>query len=323
MKERIVSIDVLKVIAVFMVLNSHMEICYGKYDMFATGGAIGDALFFFCSGFTLLLGGAKSFPNYYKKRIARIYPTVLAVALFATIFFSVDAKIINDFILGGGWFVQCIMIYYVLLYLVHRYFLNHFNWLWLATVGVIIISYYTFFLDEWNGSIFMYGNTKYKWFFNFLFMLYGGYAGLHHTQYRYNWKSIPLLLLSVVMWYSFFFLSKINSIVADLQYLSLIPLFGVVHYLFEICNGSFLKRLAMGKYSGQVVFIIGGLCLESYLIQYYLFTDELNWLFPLNIPLIMLFVLVVAYFVNLFAAIISQTFKAEDFDYSKLFLYKR
>lgn len=60
MKERIVSIDVLKVIAVFMVLNSHMEICYGKYAILATGGAIGDALFFFCSGFTLLLGGGQN-----------------------------------------------------------------------------------------------------------------------------------------------------------------------------------------------------------------------------------------------------------------------
>ena len=68
-KQRNLSIDILKVIAVFMVLNSHMEICYGKYGVLATGGAIGDALFFFCSGFTILMKGVGSFPNYYKKRI--------------------------------------------------------------------------------------------------------------------------------------------------------------------------------------------------------------------------------------------------------------
>lgn len=32
-----------------------MELLYGKYNALATGGAIGDVLFFFCSGFTLFL----------------------------------------------------------------------------------------------------------------------------------------------------------------------------------------------------------------------------------------------------------------------------
>lgn len=59
MKNRIISIDILKVFAVFLVMNSHMELCYGEYGFLATGGAIGDALFFFCSGFTLLMGGGK------------------------------------------------------------------------------------------------------------------------------------------------------------------------------------------------------------------------------------------------------------------------
>lgn len=54
-KERLIGIDLLKVLAVFLVMNSHMRICYPKYSALATGGAIGDALFFFASGYTLLL----------------------------------------------------------------------------------------------------------------------------------------------------------------------------------------------------------------------------------------------------------------------------
>lgn len=35
-----------------------MELAYGKYASLASGGAIGLALFFFCSGFTLnIIGG--------------------------------------------------------------------------------------------------------------------------------------------------------------------------------------------------------------------------------------------------------------------------
>lgn len=30
-----------------LITNSHMELLYGKYSVLATGGAIGDVLFFF------------------------------------------------------------------------------------------------------------------------------------------------------------------------------------------------------------------------------------------------------------------------------------
>ena len=53
---RDISIDILKCIAAIMITNSHMDILYGDYSYLATGGAIGDALFFFCSGYTLFLG---------------------------------------------------------------------------------------------------------------------------------------------------------------------------------------------------------------------------------------------------------------------------
>lgn len=51
MKERNIGIDILKFFAALLITNSHMGMLYGKYDILATGGAIGDVLFFFCSGF--------------------------------------------------------------------------------------------------------------------------------------------------------------------------------------------------------------------------------------------------------------------------------
>lgn len=45
-KKRDISIDILKCIATVIITNSHMEQLYGDYAVFATGGAIGDALFF-------------------------------------------------------------------------------------------------------------------------------------------------------------------------------------------------------------------------------------------------------------------------------------
>lgn len=41
MKDRDYSIDILKFLAVFLIINSHMDALYVKYEMLATGGAIG------------------------------------------------------------------------------------------------------------------------------------------------------------------------------------------------------------------------------------------------------------------------------------------
>lgn len=69
MKSHNISIDILKFFAALLITNSHMELLYGKYSMLATGGSIGDVLFFFASGFTLFLGRMGRFDNWYKRRI--------------------------------------------------------------------------------------------------------------------------------------------------------------------------------------------------------------------------------------------------------------
>lgn len=113
---RNVGIDWLKMLAVFLVMNSHMSICYPKYGFLASGGAIGDALFFFVSGFTLFLGRHMRFDNWYKRRISRIYPSIIATAILACSLWG-NTDSIGDILLGKRyWFIGCILIYYVLLY---------------------------------------------------------------------------------------------------------------------------------------------------------------------------------------------------------------
>ena len=77
-KERDYSIDIIKFLAVFFIINSHADIAYPHYKILATGGAIGDELFLFGSGYTLFLGQMRDFGNYYKRRINRIYPSSFA-----------------------------------------------------------------------------------------------------------------------------------------------------------------------------------------------------------------------------------------------------
>lgn len=156
MKERNIGIDILKFIAALIITNSHMELLYGKYSALATGGAIGDVLFFFCSGFTLFLGKMGRFDNWYKRRINRIYPTVFAWAIMGAFIFGYHNDMKYTLIDGGGWFVTCIMIYYVILYIIRRVMQNKLKWAFMIT-GIIVIAWYFIMNPPFGFN--MYGGT--------------------------------------------------------------------------------------------------------------------------------------------------------------------
>ena len=110
MQKRDFSIDVLKFLAAILITNSHMDLLYGDYSYLATGGALGDSLFFFCSGYTLFLGRDASFFNWYKRRINRIYPTIFAWAIACCAIWSISTDFLDILVAGGGWFIKCLMI---------------------------------------------------------------------------------------------------------------------------------------------------------------------------------------------------------------------
>lgn len=120
-------------------------------------------------------------------------------------------------------------------------------------------------------------------------------------------------------WYCCAYIGKGNA----LQLLSYIPLIGICVGTYQCGKSPFIERLFERKISGNILFIIGNLCLESYLIQKYIFTDALNGLFPLNILLIMVAVLMSAYLLHILSGIISQIFDSKPFDKKALLLYKK
>lgn len=99
---RVISIDILKFLAVLLIINSHADIMYpDNLRMLATGGAIGDVIFLFCSGYTLFRKDLGRFDNWYKRRINRIYPTVMGIAIVADVVFGNKDTFVHSVILGG------------------------------------------------------------------------------------------------------------------------------------------------------------------------------------------------------------------------------
>ncbi len=92
----------------------------------ATGGILGDALFFFCSGYKLFLGGMGRFDNWYKRRVVRIYPSIIVWDILAALLFSLPltvSSVFDGWKENGYWFVKCIMLHYIGLYIIRRFYL--------------------------------------------------------------------------------------------------------------------------------------------------------------------------------------------------------
>ena len=314
-QKRVPAIDILKFIAVFLVMNSHMEICYPKYQFLATGGAIGDALFFFASGFTLFLGQDLRFDQWYKRRVNRIYPSILAAAIIAYVVWHFEENI-GDILIGKRyWFIGCIMVYYVFLFPLKKIKnMKFLNWIFIGWLVLMIILFFAI----WGGNVSLYSKGLYRCLLFFLFMLQGAIMGKHTEVFICRWWHVPLLLISLLIWFMLVHIGEGNSILI----ISIIPLLCLTYSLCCFCNAQFLTRFYNTRIAGGTLFVISQLCLEVYLIQKFVFTDTLNHLFPLNIILIMLAVIISAYMVKLIAELISQTFKSEPYEWKKMLLWR-
>lgn len=319
------SIDLIKCIAAILIVNSHMGVAYGKYGAMATGGAFGDALFFFCSGFTLFLGREYGFFNWYKRRIKRIFPTVFAWSLVSCLLLGSNLNMFQILTVGGGWFVSCIMIYYVILWFVRRYIPNRLEWVAVASVIFSLVWYFT--LGTGYRLCQIYGSDYFKWSFFFLYMLFGAYCGKNYNTVitgredkgkRFDWKVFAALVVSIALFFPLCSFWKCEDWRSALQLLSGIPLLTFVWCLWRLCETDAVLSLLTIRFVGPAIKFIGGLCLEIYLVHHAFLTDRLNFLFPLNIPLLFIAIIFSAYLLRCLSRIWTQTFENGDYDWKEV-----
>lgn len=319
-RKRDVSIDIMKCLAVILVMNSHMDLLYGKYEVFATGGAIGDVLFFFASGYTILLGRGGDFANWYKRRINRIYPTVFAMAIISSAFLGRTSNMKDIMLHGGGWFVSCIMIYYVIFWFAKRFFIKYLK-MFFAFCSIII--WYIFFFNG-KEQVWMYQGTYFKWGHYFLFMLLGAIIGLRKKNEPNKFttpklgKTVVALWSCIVLWYGIQYVGTKNVFVAYCQITTLIPLLGITYFFYRLCNTQQIQKLYNSRWLHRPMYWISAICLEVYICQDYFHTDKYNYLFPLNVIGCFFVIWGVAYCLKILSNWFGQTFKDMDYDWKKM-----
>lgn len=357
------AIVLFKFFAALLITYSHMALLFPKYSGLVTGGAIGDGLFFFCSGFTLFLGRDGGFMNWYKRRVSRIYPSIIMWALLSAVAFGWIWNVIDLITTPRYWFIPCIMVYYAIFYLIRRFLMRYMKVVFYG--AFILITILSFFILDMNNSV-MYAQVSFMRIYYFMFMLLGAitaldlqktddqmiFGGLRRFAVRGGYlneelrikneesvgfrpigneelrirgeelsakKSFLLFFGSLVLYYACMAIYKLGAFWCHFQMVSLIPLLLAIYYFFMLCSCKKMVMVFDKPWMGNVVYFISALTLEIYLVQYALFTDKMNFVFPLNLPVMYLMIFGVAYALKCLSQVFSQVFGGGEFEVKGIF----
>lgn len=233
-----------------------------------------------------------------------MFPVLLAAAIVGLLF-GIDKSFSNFIIAGDYWFVQCIFLYYIVVYpMLKCRDKSRFLIISLITAISYFVFYFLFFDITKYGMI--YGINYYRWGLFFLILLQGVYIKRFISKSG-SWVNVIYLLLCVATYYAILYSLKSSL----LQIVSLVPLMGVNYNLYKIGNINSIEKIINTSKVGKIALFIGALCFECYLVQKFIISEVWNNLFPLNLLLIVGLVLLLSYATHHLAVILSCVLRNE------------
>ena len=143
-------------------------------------------------------------------------------------------------------------------------------------------------------------------------------SGVKHQELR-PLRCFGLFFGNIILYYACMAVYKLGPIFCHFQMVSLIPLLLAIYFFFMFCSCEKITKVFDKALWGNVVYFISALTLEIYLVQYALFTDRMNFMFPLNIPIMYLIIFAVAYVLKVLSQMFSQVFRTEDVEIKGIF----
>ncbi len=268
-------------LAILLVTNSHLDGLY-PIPQLATGGALGNALFFAASGYGLALSyksAPVSFPTWYWQRLMRLYPSVIIVM---AVFELGILRGWSHWTLGDygevflwptpAWFISAILIFYAGSYPFMR-LNNRAVYLWgLAALGALYVYSYFTQVDLTRYSI--EGATRFKWIFYFALMLVGGFLAARDSLSRAPLARdlwIAVCLLCAYFGFGYLLSRGYFTAYQFAMHLITVPL---VISVFKVSKSDWLKRnVARSRIAMNAVLLLSGVTLEIYLLQFYVYSN--------------------------------------------------
>lgn len=312
----------LKFLAILLVINSHMDVFYGNH-YFATGGALGNSLFFMLSSFGLAISEKnrpQNFWFYLYKRIRRIYPPVWSSVLFIltpllVYYYYIDSSLAVDtlrqeinffnpisffsaifFPPPTFWFLQALMVYYVICFPCIKKPRSN---LLLAWSIPAVLLYFMIYLDVADFSVLVIEQQlEFKVLFYYLVFLFGIYLASYTEKITYSGFSdiVMALLVLVVIYGHKIFMSR--GLLGEYQWMEQLLIFPFLFYALKLARSPVIAKIfKLNNIVATFINLTVVMTLELYIVhgpirEYLIF--DLGF-FPANPLFFLLITYVVAY----------------------------
>lgn len=292
-------IDLLRFIAAVLITNSHYNNIW-PIGALATGGSLGNTLFFAISGFCLSDTKKTDFLTWIKKRFLRIYPPVVIVTLIEFVILDNKIKSLTDFILyfvypTQFWFVSAIILFYILFYFITRYADKHINVIITIMLFVYLFVYTTVLdIDHWSIE----GTSCFKWIYYFIIMLLGYKLKIYKDSIPKRFAKIQLLVL-VILYFGFKLLLDLYPDLLHIQFCSHIisGWFMVAAFSVGFMYEKRIKELARLKYY-KIISFVSSLTFEIYLVQTFVIRRFEMLAFPINFMVVTIVICLESFLLN-------------------------
>lgn len=311
-----VAISLLKVIAMILIFNSHADLLFPpKVQFLASGGAIGNELFFLAGGLLFRKKKSEKFSVFVLKRYIRLYiPTYLmSLVLFAVGYihltdFRTFKEVFHLLIWPTQfWFVSAMFF----IGIIHYFFIDtsvfekKYKFV-IYSVSAMIVIFLVYFVAIPDKTIWIVEDAKLfdtTIYFKCLYSFYVFSLGIYMRKMKSECtKSNSLLALmsfggAFTLFYGFKYFLKENIIPMQFQIFSQFITIVVVITLYQfVCK--MVDTINNGFLLGNIkcVFVLSDITLESFLVQFQVIqrVSLLNVHFPLNYLLAMVIVICVS-----------------------------
>lgn len=316
MKQKKQFINLLRILAAVCITNSHFANVW-PISGIASGGMLGDVLFFAISGYCLYRSEFKpqDFGRWYIKRIRRIYITVILISLltcFFTGFPSSASGWIHTFIYPTNYhFVASIMV----LYIVYYVWMNLLK-RWKISIGisavafsaVVLIIYVLTFDKSWYHI-----DVVENHFIRFLFfasMLLGAYFREREERTdNYFLKGVGktsmICIVSVILYFAVR-IAVPRFGLFSIQFLTWIAILIALYWIFRWAGALELYLLRLPAEISRCMAFAAGITLQIYLVQFPIIESFEGLVFPLNLLIITIVIIATAVVVYLADYVIQK-----------------
>lgn len=307
-----ISLNFLKILAILLIINSHADILYpSKIKFFATGGSIGNELFFLISGY--LFNRKNDISADIKKRFIKLYlPTYIIIIITIIIGrLTVDSIIgaIKIFIWPTAfWFVGAIFIYSIILYALIKLDiiqLKRFLIFGFCIASLDLLLYLFLIPDKsiWIVEDAYFAFIPYRSLYSLFSFILGYFLKVNKEKLFGKINEIQINLLAIasfVAFYGFKFLLNKNIIPMSLQILSHPITIICALFVFLAFAQIDLNKKFEDKRMEYWINLLANLSLESYLVQFIIIAEmsSLNIIFPINIILCVVIIMFIAWILH-------------------------